>query len=95
MTLQEFIKSIRSKVGTKYYDIAELYEEEVDILLKIIELQGEALDKIKKNRYGAQGYVEEGDVEGLASYWAQTSINYQDISRQTQSEIQKLLSELK
>lgn len=48
---------------------------------KIAKLE-EALQQISKIRYGAQGYYEERDYEGLSDYYAKEIIRYQSLARQ-------------
>lgn len=69
-------------------------EDQIAALLKQAEAMADLFKLQSANRYGAQGYVEEGDIEGLASYWAQETIRLQDMARKALTAWQAFKGEL-
>ncbi len=81
---------MHSETNRLLADVLYKASEQRDHALAINKVLTEALKLQVKNRYGAQGYLEENDIEGYADYWAKDGIYMQDIAREALAKAEEM-----
>jgi len=71
-------------------ELTDRLREELEKEREINKVLIEALKLQIEDRYGAQGYIEDGDIKGLAEYWAKDSSYMQYIARKALAKAEEI-----
>ena len=76
-------------------DCRKSYKAGAELLLPMLVEAIEALKNISKNKYGLQGFYEDGDDDGAEKYLRQLAFTYEGEARQTLKSINEKLEGVK